>query len=356
MPVVELNGVRLNYVQMNCDSAGDDSCEDLVMIHGLCTSLAFWCLHHAQVFSRRYRLILYDLRGHGRSGMTDKGYSPENMAVDLRLLLDHLGIHRAHFLAHSFGGLVALKLACLNQERFSSLILADTHISAVRALEKSHEWKFGKLIQPILKKNELSIDYHEPYFGYRLLTEVARLQTKNHKFSSEVKPLLSPLLGQSGKRTAVKWLKLMDTTHAENEMMGDDRLSLERLRTLKFPILAMYGEHSQAMLTGEHLLDVWPHADFRRIRGAGHFFPTSRPKEMIANCEQFWNGALVGKHPIREGETKKSYFRSDRLYQQDDSWFFSTRESAEMGPFASEGEAKRCLTAYIAEMAMAGVS
>ena len=354
MPVVNVNGVQLNYIQMNCDQ-GDD-CQDFVMIHGLATNLAFWCLHHAQFFAKRYRVTIYDLRGHGRSGMTDSGYTPENMAEDLRLLLDNLGIKKAHFLAHSFGGLVALKLACQDPERFSSIILADTHISAVRRLHNSIDWKFGKRIQPVLLENGLNINSDEPYFGYRLLTEMARLQTKDIALSPEFKELVSPLMGKYGKRTASQWLKLMDTTQAEKEMMGDDDLSFKSLSELKVPILAMYGEHSQAMSTGEHLLDVWPHADFRRIRGAGHFFPVSRPLELMGNCMQFLRDTCVDKFPRRGDESKKRYFRSDRIYKQNDAWFFSTREKQEVGPFTDIEDAKCCLQSYVTEMALAEVA
>lgn len=42
----------------------------------------------------------------------------------------------------------------------------------------------------------------------------------------------------------------------------------------------------------------------------------------------------------RSGETPKTHFRSDRLYCVDNSWFFSTREGAEVGPFVRKGDAQ----------------
>jgi pimeloyl-ACP methyl ester carboxylesterase len=275
MPFVQTNGIRTNYVQIDCESGND--CEDLVMVHGLATNLAFWYIRYVSAFSKRYRVTLYDLRGHGRSSITDSGYTPKNMAVDLQQLLDHL--------------VVALNLACLNPDHFASLVLADTHISIVRRVQKTKNWEFGKRIQPILEQHSLDVDVREPYFGYRLLSAVAHLQIQNVEISQELEDLVSPLMGNNSKRTANQWLKLMGTTQAEKELMGDDGLSLDRLRKLNFPILAMYGEYSQAMSTGEQLLEVWPHADFRQIRGAGHFFPITRSSELMENCRQFWNGS-----------------------------------------------------------------
>ena len=82
VPSALVNGVRLNYVQMAAPDIGGPH-EDLVMVHGLATNLAFWYFHYAAVFARRYRVTVYDLRGHGRSEMTAGGYTPANLARDL---------------------------------------------------------------------------------------------------------------------------------------------------------------------------------------------------------------------------------------------------------------------------------
>ncbi|HDH08247.1 MAG TPA: alpha/beta hydrolase [Nitrospirae bacterium] len=349
MPTVEINGSRINYCQVDCKSGND--CEDLVMIHGLATSLAFWYFSHAAEFSKRYRVTLYDMRGHGRSGITESGYTSNNMAVDLQKLIDHLKIDRAHFIAHSFGGVVALNLACIDPDRIASLMLIDTHIFAVRRLPKTKKWKSADSIQQILDKNGLDIDVKEPYFGYRLLSTVARMQTQNIEISEELKNMVNHLMWKNNKRTASRWLKLMETTKAEEELMGDDGLSLNSLRKLKFPILALYGEFSPAMPTGEQLLEVWSHADFRRIRKAGHFFPITRPFEFMKNCQQFWDGALIKELPRREGDYNKRHFRSERFFKEDDKWYFYTRESKKIGPFDDIEKAREFLRSeFISDM------
>ncbi|GAX59671.1 alpha/beta hydrolase fold containing protein [Candidatus Scalindua japonica] len=345
MPSVKVNGVKINFIQLECESG--KYCEDLVMVHGLATNLAFWYLRHAPAFSKRYKVTLYDLRGHGRSSMTNSGYTAKNMAVDLRQLLEHLGIERAHFVGHSFGGNVALALASLDAARFNSLMLIDTHISAVRRLGNKKKWEFGEKVQQIFNKNNIDINVNEPYFGYKLLNAVATMQIQNIEISPEVEELLRPLMWKKGIRTVTQWLKLINTTEAEKELMSDDGLLLNRLRMLRFPILAMYGEHSQAMLTGEQLLKLWPHADFRRIREAGHFFPITRPSEFMENCREFWKGALVNKLSRRKGDSNQRYFRSNRYYVRDDKWFFDTRESIKKGPFENLNEAKEHLLSQL---------
>lgn len=286
MPSVVVNGTRINYIQLDCESG--HGCEDLVMVHGLATNLSFWYLWHASCLSRHFRLTLYDLRGHGRSGVTDTGYTPKNMAVDLQHLLDHLGIARAHFVAHSFGGAVALNLAWQNPGRFASLVLADTQLSAFRPLAQAKRKPHRARFQSALACHGIDIDIDDPYFGYRLLSAVARLQMRGVDIPQELADLVPPLAGKGGRRTAMQWLKLVETTRAEQELMGDDGLSPDRLSQLELPVMAMYAERYHAISTGEKLVDVWPHARFCRIRGAGHFFPITHSAEFLDHCLDFW--------------------------------------------------------------------
>lgn len=350
MPTALVNGVRLNYVQMVPEDVGDEPLEDLVMVHGLATNMAFWYFKYAPVFAKRFRVTMFDLRGHGRSEMPARGYAPATLALDLQSLLDHLDIQRAHLLAHSFGGVVAMNFASVSPDRVASLVLCDSHISALRHVETPQEWTYGQAIQPILDRHELKLDTRDPYFGYKLLTEVAKLQMRNLEVPAELMTLVSPLMGKHGNRTAAQWIKLMAQEHVEPEMMGDDGLALSTLRKFRFPILAMYGDNSQARLTGGELLDVWPHAEFRRVRDAGHFFPTSKPEEVIFGCERFWGGEFNKHSKQRTGEAARRYFRSDRVYQSDGSWYCFTREQSKIGPFAESAEAHEHLARFVSSM------
>lgn len=348
MPSALVNGVRLNYVQMGAADIGVPH-EDLVMVHGLGTNLAFWYFHYAAVFARRYRVTVYDLRGHGRSEMPAGGYTPANLARDLEGLLDHLAIRRAHFLVHSFGGVIALKLACVAPDRVASMVLADTHISAARSAS-GQIWDYGAGMQHLLDEAGITLSTRDPYFGYRLLTEVARMQVNREPVPPGLDKLIGPLVTNCGSKTAAQWLRLMKGTSAEPELMGEDGLALEALRRMRFPILAMYGDNSQARVTGKELLGVWPHAEFRRVRDAGHFFPSTRPAEVIRACSQFWRGDFRKFATHRAGEGNQRHFRSERVYQAEGGWYCQTRESGSLGPFISREDTSEQLDAYISTM------
>jgi pimeloyl-ACP methyl ester carboxylesterase len=342
--IASVNGIRTNYLQLAPDAGAQ---EDLVLVHGLATSLAFWYAPYATELSKRFRVTLYDLRGHGRSEAPAAGYSPDDLGRDLLALLDHLQIRRAHFLAHSFGGIVALKLASVDPERVASLVIADTHIAAARGTGTRRAWRDGDRIQKVLDDVGLALDVRDPYFGYKLLTDVARLQQTDAVVPAALAELVAPWLAARGSRTATQWLTLMDHTSAERELTSDDGLDAESLRRLRFPIMALYGDRSQACLTGNELLKLWPHATFRRVRDAGHFFPTTRAGEVLRICRRFWDGELQEAFRHRAGEPDERHFRSDRIYESGGLWYCLTRESAPLGPFPEIETARGELAAHI---------
>ncbi|WP_456385394.1 alpha/beta fold hydrolase [Desulfolithobacter sp.] len=286
MPLTEINGIKLNYMRVECKTS--EVAEELVLIHGLATSMGFWCPHYVEEFSAAFHVTLYDLRGHGRSSVPQKGYTPDSMARDLAGLLEFLGIEKAHFLAHSFGGAVALCHACRNPKSVASLVLADTHLSEGRKNAGKFFWKQGRDIANLLNRYDIALNSDDPFFGYHLLTIIARMKVGQAHFAPEIQRALGSLICRFDRRTAEKWLQLVATEEAEKEIMTPDGLSPEKLSRLDLPLLAMYGEHSQALPTMHFLKDIWPQVEFHVFRNAGHFFPLSRQDEVIETCQLFW--------------------------------------------------------------------
>jgi len=97
----------------------------LLLIHSLGTSLEMWA-PQADALSRDFRVISYDLRGHGLSEQTDGAYSLSMLAGDAVGLLDGLGIDRAHVAGVSLGGMIAQTLGIDHGDRVRSLVLGDT--------------------------------------------------------------------------------------------------------------------------------------------------------------------------------------------------------------------------------------
>lgn len=279
MPQVHLDDVQINYLQLETQSESPQS--DIVLVHGLATSMAFWYPHIASKFTDTQRVTMFDMRGHGRSSRPESGYGARSMAGDLVRLLDHCEIERAHLIAHSFGGAVSLWLACLHPERVESLMLADTHISFAGNRTLDSSWRRGVRFQEVVNKNGLDLDVRDPAFGYKLLELVAKFQARGEDLPADLHEIVHPFAGAFGRRASSQWLSLMEQTEAKRELLLTDGLTAEDLAGLSLPVLGMYGSESPNIATAEALRGIWPDSRIVSVEGAGHFFPIPRAAEFV---------------------------------------------------------------------------
>ena len=95
----------------------------LVILHGLFGFSDNW-QSHAKYLSSYYRVILFDLRNHGRSSWSDN-HTYENMALDVAESLDHLSIDKACFIGHSMGGKVLMHMGLNHGSYIDKMIVVD---------------------------------------------------------------------------------------------------------------------------------------------------------------------------------------------------------------------------------------
>lgn len=112
---IDVNGTRLYYEMAGTGQA-------LVLIHGFSLDRRIWD-DQFERFAQTYHVIRYDLRGFGQSALPND--QPYAHADDLKALLDHLGIGRAHLVGLSLGGWVAANFALAYPEVTHGLVLAD---------------------------------------------------------------------------------------------------------------------------------------------------------------------------------------------------------------------------------------
>jgi 3-oxoadipate enol-lactonase len=97
----------------------------VTLTHPLGVTLALWD-DHVAALTKRFRVLRYDVRGHGGSEVPPSPYTLEQMAGDLFDLLDSLGIMETHFVGVSMGGLIGMTAALTRPSRIKSLALCDT--------------------------------------------------------------------------------------------------------------------------------------------------------------------------------------------------------------------------------------
>lgn len=118
--VVVSDGTKISYAL-----AGSRDGEPLLMIHGLGADTRGWVMQQ-RALSSRYRLVMVDNRGVGRSDRPEGPYDLEVMAADALAVLDHAGYGSAHVVGASMGGILSQIVAVRAPERVRSLTLACT--------------------------------------------------------------------------------------------------------------------------------------------------------------------------------------------------------------------------------------
>ncbi len=119
MPTKHVNDIDIWY-----EFEGDGP--ELVLTHGFAGPTEGWP-PIIDALRSRYKLLLYDMRGHGRTTLPDRStFSMPQFAADLASLMDALGIERAHLGGVSMGGMISAQFACDYPDRMRSLWLCDT--------------------------------------------------------------------------------------------------------------------------------------------------------------------------------------------------------------------------------------
>jgi len=128
MPKARVNGIEL-YYELHGPA---ESRETVVFVNDVLANTTSW-FNQLPLFSKEYRVLLYDCRGQGQSDKPAQDYTLELHAEDLNALLETLGIKRAHIVGISYGGEIGMTLALRYPKRVESLVMADS-VSQVDAL------------------------------------------------------------------------------------------------------------------------------------------------------------------------------------------------------------------------------
>lgn len=120
MPYTQVDGTKINY-----ELKGRETGRPVVFLHGLGSSGRDWELQ-IPAFEGEYRIVLIDMRGHGKSDKPPGPYSVAQFATDTVAVLDHLGIKSADFVGLSMGGMIAFQLAVDYPERVRSMVIANS--------------------------------------------------------------------------------------------------------------------------------------------------------------------------------------------------------------------------------------
>ena len=206
------------------------------------------------MLARTRRVLLYDLRGHGKSERAPSGYDVATMSDDLAALLDDFDPRPVALVGHSYGALVALRFALDHPARVAKLAMVEAPLPPST---------FGELTSKT--PEELLAVLPGP-----LAEGVAR-----------------------GGRQARRLLESLDFLLRKSTLLAD--LGAERdipdaeLARLACPVLLAYGARSPCLPVGERLLRALPNAELARLDG-GHFLHLDCAAELSARLSDFLDG------------------------------------------------------------------
>ncbi|MBX2800016.1 MAG: alpha/beta hydrolase [Myxococcales bacterium] len=228
----------------------------VVLLHGLLLgSVAQWYFTLAPALALHHRVVMFDLRGHGRSEVAASGYDLATLADDLQRVRAEQGITEPmDLVGHSYGGLVALTLALREPGWVRRLVLVDVPLPP-----GDPQWR-----RPI---EEAGVD------GLlAMLPEGVREQVLSGGRRSRK---LLARLAQLAQRTT-----LLDDVAAERDLQD------AQLAQLPHRTLCLVGEESACRSAMARLQRVIPEARLEVVPG-GHFVPVEAPDALIAHVQGF---------------------------------------------------------------------
>ncbi|WP_312115901.1 alpha/beta fold hydrolase [Brevibacillus reuszeri] len=126
MAMFTSNGISIYY-----ETEGEGF--PLIGIQGKDSNLDWWHPSTRSALADKYRFIMLDNRGSGRSGHPAKVYGVADMATDVVGLMNELQIEKAYVLGQSMGGMIAQEVALQSPDRVEKLVLVCTTPGVTRA-------------------------------------------------------------------------------------------------------------------------------------------------------------------------------------------------------------------------------
>jgi pimeloyl-ACP methyl ester carboxylesterase len=234
----------------------------LLLVHGLMVTGEMFEPVTGQL-ATRHRVIVPDLRGHGRSRGLPPPYTAAQLAADLSCLLDHLGVDSTAVLGYSQGGAIAQQLALDHPKRCDRLVLACTFAFNMAT---AREWLEGHLAPPLLR-----------VLGTKGLAKLVVSQATRQLGKQRADWLAGLMADQDRRLMGAAW----------RETMAFD--SRRRLAEIACPTLVVAGSEDRGVPIhhARMLHDGIPGSQLVIIDGADHALIWTHPDELLRVTDEF---------------------------------------------------------------------
>ncbi|HKS43129.1 MAG TPA: alpha/beta fold hydrolase [Blastocatellia bacterium] len=264
MPYAESDGVKIYWEEHG-------SGPPLLLIMGLGYTLDMWN-RALPALAERYRTIVFDNRGVGRSDVPPGPYSIQAMAADARAVMDAAGIDKGHVFGVSMGGMIAQEFALQYQERVKSLVLGCTACGGPKAVPAA-PGVFATLMARAQMAPEEAIRAMIPF--------IYDEATPRERIEEDLNIRRQTLASVAGYMAQVQ---------AIPEWQSYDRLS-----QITAPTLVIHGESDKLVPpdNGKLIAEMIPEAKFVMLEKASHLFFTDQTEASTEAVLSFLNNHLL---------------------------------------------------------------
>ncbi len=235
----------------------------LLFIHQSSSSMEEYAALVPYLFNS-YRMILFDLPGHGMSSDPDNEPGVEEFTDATLAVLKHLDVQQCSLVGHHGGALMAMNFAYRHPEKTKKVILSGT--SGIKT-----EAEKAAFTKNLSSKKKIALDRQ----GESLL--LAWQRYANYMKNASIADILRPFLNSVMTR-----MRPYDAHHAV--LQWDRQPALE---SLTMPVLLLQGVQDEFVSKQENLLDILPLAERKVIQDAGAFAFFDKAEDSAKIIDEF---------------------------------------------------------------------
>lgn len=279
MPTVQTNGVQTYY-----EEYGEGP--PIVFLHGATSDHRLWA-EQARPLASDYRIIVYDYRGHGRTGGSERdSYTRQLYADDLDAFITALDLDRPTICGLSMGGMVAQRYAATYPDTITALCTLGT----LTPEYFSHgEWyrirmlpDFIGRLPPVVRYRLFSVLewFYERKYGADAMGDIEKLERIQQTHAEEFPEIQEVELAK------------IDEMLASRPSISVDYASIA------VPSLLMYGELEMGIVArhAKYMASVIPDAEARQIPNAGHNSHVDNSEFIIESLRELLATAAERRH------------------------------------------------------------
>ena len=271
--------ITINNLTVSYSDHGPDDAPVIIFIHGFPLNKSMWNIQ-VEALKENYRVIAYDIRGHGNSDPGIDEFFIELFVIDLLRLMEKLKIEKSILCGLSLGGYIALNAVLKHPDRFDGLILNDT-----QCIADTPEIKENRC-QAIIRIMKNGVEQYADEIIKKLFAQ--ETFTKNKNVIDAVREMIISTPKQS----------LCNTLHA----LAERKETCDQLSEINIPVLIMVGQEDKItpIAAAQQMHEKILNSKLEIIQQAGH----------LSNLEDLtaFNTHLVN---FLETVSKRSFSLSD---------------------------------------------